>query len=959
MQITKRSRFSFIEGMTVALYVVLLIVLCTGPAGADSTIAPTVKLINPQAGYNTTAVNITNLAGTNFGGSGTTASLMPSKYPIQPLLTGSLVNGTGGAKLDGANSVFVKGTRAYVASTNSDALEIIDVSNPASPSHLASIANGSGGALLDGAWSVYVFGNYAYVASRDSNALEIINIATPSSPVHVASVRNGAGGYKNLGAPSGVFVANRSDNGAVYAYVVSTGTNSLQIVDVTNPASPVRDGNISNTDDAKGNMSAPRSIYVSGNYAYIASGLSNGLEIIDISNQWSPKHAGFIGNGTGGALLNNPSSVQVVGNYAYIASYGSNALEIVDVTNPKIPKHKGKLVNGAGGARLLGPITLAVSGIYAYVGDQDSNYLEVIDVSNPAAPVHKGSLYFGTGYRPNGIFVSGNSVYVANYLHKSLEIVTADTGAIKATGLKVISATKIICLFPITNKPAGQYSVVVTNPDLQQAVLVNGFIISKAPGTPAEPYPGWKYRGILNNTGIYDDGGSRPDGKELWNNSAVGFTDSTPAVVDGIVYVGGGLDKKMYALFANNGTVKWKKTVADVIYGSPAVANGIVYIGVGASPNVDGVFYALNASTGGTIWQKNLPGGVDSSPAIYNGTVYIGRRDGNVSAWNASKGTEVWIYKTSSAVSASPAVSNGRVFVATSNWNLFALDATTGAKVWDGRNSSGWDPSIVLDSSPAVANGKIYIGGASAFFAFDENTGALLYKFPINESSGVSSSPAVANGVVYFGTSCGVYGCHNRFYALNANNLALKWVNYTPENTQITSSPAVANGVVYIVDTWINSNKSTGFLYAWDAKTGAPKWNFHAKSGLSGTDSSPVVVDGVVYFGTWWHGFYAIGTQHPITLTEPNGGQNWKRGSAQTVKWIYSGSPGSTVKIELLKGTTVNREINASTLIGSKGSGAYSWTIPSGQVPGADYTIRITSNTGKTDMSNAAFTISA
>jgi outer membrane protein assembly factor BamB len=945
------------KGMTIALCVVLLVVLCTGPAGADSSFGPTIKLINPQAGYNTTVANITNLAGTYFWNNGTGVSMMPSKYPIQPVLTGSLVNGAGGALLDGAHGVFVKGTRAYVASTTSDALEIIDVSNPASPSHLASVANGAGGALLDGAWSVYVYGNYAYVASRDSNALEIINIANPSSPAHVASVVNGTGGYLNLGSPSGVFVANNSANQRTYAYVVSTGTNSLQIVDVTNPATPLKNGNISNTDAAKGNMSAPRSIYVSGNYAYIASGLSNGLEIVDISNQWSPKHVGFIANGTGGALLNNPYSIQVVGNYAYIASYGSNALEIIDITNPRAPKHKGKLVNGAGGARLLNPVTLAVSGIYAYVGDQESNYLEVIDVSNPAAPVHKGSLSFGAGYRPNGIFVSGNSVYVANNMHNSLEIVTVTTGAIAATGVKVTNLyrenAQITCKFPITNKPAGQYSVVVTNPDLQQAVLVNGFLIARAPGILPEPYPGWKFRGVLNSTGMYNDGGARPNGKLLWNSTGVKFVESTPAVVDGTVYIGG-TDMYLYTLFANNGTVKWKKLLADKVYGGPAVINGIVYVGVGNNRNVPSVFYALNASTGSIIWKKDLPGGVSSSPAVYNGNVYVGRDDGNVSAWNAKTGAEVWRFKTSDYVF-SPAVSNGRVFVATNDWNLFALDATTGAKVWDGRNSSGWDSSVVLESSPAVAYGKVYIGGEYAIFAFDELTGALLSKYPITGAY-LGGSPAVANGLVYIATSGGGPSGGNAIYALNANNLALSWVNHTPENTIMESSPAVANGVVYITSDRANNN-AKGFLYAWNAKTGAPIWSFHLPGG--GTSSSPAVVDGVVYFGQWWDGVLAIGTEHPIFVTVPNGGQNWKRGSTQTIKWLYSGSPGSKVKIDLLKGSTLNRVINASTSIGSKGSGAYSWNVPANQVPGTDYKIRITSTTGKTDMSNAVFTISA
>jgi hypothetical protein len=106
---------------------------------------------------------------------------------------------------------------------------------------------------------------------------------------------------------------------------------------------------------------------------------------------------------------------------------------------------------------------------------------------------------------------------------------------------------------------------------------------------------------------------------------------------------------------------------------------------------------------------------------------------------------------------------------------------------------------------------------------------------------------------------------------------------------------------------------------------------------------------------------FTISAGAPITVVVPNGGANWKRGSSQTITWKYTGSPGTKVKIDLLKGTAVNRVINASTSIGSAGSGWYSWKIPATQTTGTDYKVRITSTTNAayTDKSNANFTISA
>jgi|GEM_PF-4623963 len=99
----------------------------------------------------------------------------------------------------------------------------------------------------------------------------------------------------------------------------------------------------------------------------------------------------------------------------------------------------------------------------------------------------------------------------------------------------------------------------------------------------------------------------------------------------------------------------------------------------------------------------------------------------------------------------------------------------------------------------------------------------------------------------------------------------------------------------------------------------------------------------------------------PITVTVPNGGGNWQQGSTRTITWSYTGNPGSNVKIELLKGTTVDRVINASTSIGSGGSGSYDWVVPYNKALGSDYRIRITSTstTAYKDTSDAAFTISA
>jgi len=94
-----------------------------------------------------------------------------------------------------------------------------------------------------------------------------------------------------------------------------------------------------------------------------------------------------------------------------------------------------------------------------------------------------------------------------------------------------------------------------------------------------------------------------------------------------------------------------------------------------------------------------------------------------------------------------------------------------------------------------------------------------------------------------------------------------------------------------------------------------------------------------------WSKVWKFKTKPTITVTSPNGSENWQAGTTQTINWTYTGKPGSYVKIELFKGGTWKSTIKASKPIGSNGSGYHNWTIPVNQKAGCDYQIKITSTT--------------
>jgi len=97
-----------------------------------------------------------------------------------------------------------------------------------------------------------------------------------------------------------------------------------------------------------------------------------------------------------------------------------------------------------------------------------------------------------------------------------------------------------------------------------------------------------------------------------------------------------------------------------------------------------------------------------------------------------------------------------------------------------------------------------------------------------------------------------------------------------------------------------------------------------------------------------------------ITVTSPNGGESWTRGTSQPITWSYTGSPGSKVKIVLLQGDTTVSTIASSVSIGSGGTGSYTSTMSKYRTTGNNYKISIQSTSQPTiqDMSNNYFTIS-
>ncbi|MFA6397230.1 MAG: immunoglobulin-like domain-containing protein [Candidatus Paceibacterota bacterium] len=342
-----------------------------------------------------------------------------------------------GAALNYPESVFVLDNYAYIVSSTSKSLEIINITNKSAPVHTGTIYDNSidgSGAVLLYPRDVFVQGNYAYIASSGSHALEIIDITNKATPIHTGVIYSDflSGSGATLNSPSSVFVL---DN---YAYLTSGTPGSLEIIDITNKATPVHMGVVNDADLADG----PTDLFVQGNYAYIPSYYSDALVIIDITNKAAPVHAGTIYDNSidgSGAALNSPVSVFVLDNYAYVTSLDSLSLEIINITNKSAPVHTGTIYDNSidgSGAFIAFPNDVFVQGNYAYIVSSfydvppdisGNGVLEVVDISIPTAPVHLNKIFDIDGGAaldgPSSVFIQENYAYIVSNLSNSFEII--------------------------------------------------------------------------------------------------------------------------------------------------------------------------------------------------------------------------------------------------------------------------------------------------------------------------------------------------------------------------------------------------------------------------------------------------------------------------------------------------------------------------------------------------------
>jgi polyvinyl alcohol dehydrogenase (cytochrome) len=299
--------------------------------------------------------------------------------------------------------------------------------------------------------------------------------------------------------------------------------------------------------------------------------------------------------------------------------------------------------------------------------------------------------------------------------------------------------------------------------------------------------------------------------------------------------------------------------------------------------------------------------GLVATPIVVGGRVYIGANNGYFYALDLATKTLVWKrffgfvtnktcaargFSSTATVVPDPSRNNQlTVYVASADGYMYALRASDGVTVWRGVVAipSTTENDYFNWGSPAVANGKVYMGITSqcdkplvrgGVIGFNQASGATIGKYYAvpdgKRGGGVWSSVAVGpNGDVYATTGTGRSGDAEAIVRLDGNTLARleAWQVPTSEITNDSdfgASPTMFTATLNGVQTsMVGACNKNGVFYAMRATnvSAGPVWRFlTAKPSALGQSScisagiwdgsrlfvaaSPTTINGVTYNGS-------------------------------------------------------------------------------------------------------------
>ena len=382
--------------------------------------------------------------------------------PTEPVPVSAVFDDAGGFEaLSGAAAVKILNsegrTYAVVAGSLDDGVQIIDVTDPSVPAPVSAAFDGSGGIAVFGSFdalqgpvgvALFEVGgrDYAAVTAVWDDGVQIIDLTDPASPAAVSAAFDGYGGPGGFDAMAGAnHVAAYEMGGRAYAVVTGSAESGVQIMDVTDPASPAP---VSTVFPGRGGfgmlttaLSNPTGLDVFGAgdraYVIVAAWESDGVQIVDVTDPARPAPVSSATDNTmrisvGFEGLDGAQDVEVFWSggraYAIVAALVDDAIQIIDITIPELPAPTSIARHGENGFVLFGARDVTVFwsegrayALVASAGRTETGFhsaVQIVDITDPAAPVPVSTVYDGAhGFEAlndvagSDVFEAGGGLY--------------------------------------------------------------------------------------------------------------------------------------------------------------------------------------------------------------------------------------------------------------------------------------------------------------------------------------------------------------------------------------------------------------------------------------------------------------------------------------------------------------------------------------------------------------------
>ncbi len=294
---------------------------------------------------------------------------------------------------------------------------------------------------------------------------------------------------------------------------------------------------------------------------------------------------------------------------------------------------------------------------------------------------------------------------------------------------------------------------------------------------------------------------------------------ASPIVRGGRVYFAGmGTNKEFYCLGASDGSLKWTYTAQELIYTSPSAAyedpNWTTYF---ASDG--GWVYALT-DTGSSYeekWKVQVTPGnsIRCSPIIMDSLLYVGSHDDSLHCLRTSDGSQKWAAHVS---------------------------------------------DYVNFSAVTVFSNVVYVGSnADTVYAVNAADGTILRRYGVCGNINAPTFLTWSTGLLCIGSCASTLPGSDTLYVINSSNFDTYWKFADSGNlaSMNTSCFSLDDRNVYF-------GNDNNYLYCIDISDSSLVYKYETGGNVN---SSPLLWDGVVYFGSDDYKFYALddNTQQPVT----------------------------------------------------------------------------------------------